>query len=81
MELFLYYKKGCPYCEKVFKYLDKLKIDLPLKDMEDGEIRNELISIGGKAQVPCLVIDGSAMYESDDIIEWLSENIDNLGTL
>jgi len=81
MKLFLYYKRGCPYCEKVFKYLDKLKIDIPLKDIEDKEIRSELISIGGKAQVPCLTIDGEAMYESDDIIKWISENVNDLGTL
>jgi len=79
MELFLYYKKGCPYCEKVFDYLDKLKLDIPLKNIdESSEVRNELISIGGKAQVPCLIIDGKAMYESNDIIKWFSENINSL---
>lgn len=30
--------------------------------------------IGGKTQVPCLVIDGKPLYESLDIIEWLKTN-------
>ena len=34
----------------------------------------ELIKIGGKPQVPCLVIDGKALYESLDIIEWFKRN-------
>ena len=34
----------------------------------------DLIRIGGMMQTPCLMIDGKAMYESDDIIEWLKEN-------
>jgi len=79
VKLFLYYKKGCPYCEKVFSYLEEFKLDIQLKDIDkNSEIRNELISTGGKAQVPSLIIDGKAMYESNDIIEWFSENINSL---
>jgi glutaredoxin len=42
---------------------------------EDPEARKELISIGGKEQVPCLFIDGNPLYESADIINWLEENL------
>lgn len=41
---------------------------------EDDQARQELVKIGGKQQVPCLIIDGKALYESDDIIAWLDEN-------
>ena len=41
---------------------------------ENPAFLEELVKIGGKSQVPCLVIDGRALYESDDIIEWLKEN-------
>jgi len=34
----------------------------------------ELIKIGGRSQVPCLVIDGRALYESNDIIQWFENN-------
>ena len=50
-------------------------ITLTLKDINNpSSNRDELIKIGGQAQVPCLVIDGKAMYESDDIIGWLKDN-------
>ena len=46
-----------------------------MKDtQEDSTYRDELIKIGGKSQVPCLVIDGKALYESLDIIEWFKKN-------
>ena len=67
----LYYYPTCPYCRKVFRAMDEMKIDLPKKDATVPEIAEELIRIGGKDQVPCLVIDGKAMYESDDIIAYL----------
>jgi len=49
-------------------------ISIPTKSTMEGNNRSELIAIGGKGQVPCLVIDGKAMYESDDIIVWLGQN-------
>ena len=51
------------------------EIDVPLKNvLERSEFREELLNIGGKTQVPCLVIDGQALFESDDIIQWLKTN-------
>jgi len=41
---------------------------------ENPAYRDELIKIGGKPQVPCLVIDGKVLYESLDIIEWFKKN-------
>jgi len=34
-----------------------------------------LSSLGGKAQVPCLIINGVPLYESDDIITWFKDEI------
>lgn len=74
-DLVLYYMPTCPFCLKVLNYMKKNDIDLKLKDtMARPEYRRELLKIGGKTQVPCLVIDGKALYESDDIIHWLKEN-------
>lgn len=42
---------------------------------EDPKNRGELIRLGGKEQVPMLLIDGKPLYESDDIIRWFKENI------
>lgn len=73
--LTLYYIPTCPYCQKVFAFMKQNSISIPLKDRNaDPKVREELIRVGGKQQVPCLVIDGKALYESDDIIEWFKNN-------
>ena len=74
-ELVLFYKPTCSYCQKVLGFMRENDISLQLKDLsESADVRAELIAIGGKQQVPCLVIDGKALYESDDIIAWLKNN-------
>jgi len=74
--LVLYYRPTCPYCVRVIDYLKRHKeIKVQLKNISsDAKARKELIEIGGKQQVPCLFIDGVPLYESRDIIAWLSEN-------
>jgi len=74
-ELTLYYMPTCPFCIKVIAYMRKNDIEIPMKDtLSDPAFRQELLGIGGKTQVPCLIIDGKALYESDDIIMWFKEN-------
>lgn len=73
----LFYKPTCPFCKKVLNYMDEHGIDLPLRDVStDADAREELLRVGGKAQVPCLFIDGKPMYESGDIIDHLSETFE-----
>lgn len=68
----LYIKPTCPYCRKVTNFMAEQGIDVPLVDIStDSAARAMLIETGGKAQVPCLFIDGSPMYESDDIIDYM----------
>ncbi len=73
--LTLYHQEFCPYCRKVLHFMEAENIKLNLKNVfEKAEYRQELISKGGKSQVPALEIDGKIMYESNDIIQWLKEN-------
>jgi len=70
----LYIKPGCPYCAKVLRFMSENEIVLSLHDITDGSSnRDDLIRIGGKVQVPCLIIDGSALYESSDIVAYLAK--------
>ena len=51
-------------------------LEIPLKDIKaDPQNKLDLKDIGGKPQVPCLIIDGKALYESKDIMDWLQENV------
>lgn len=73
----LFYKPTCPFCKKVLNYMDEHGIDLPLRDVStDADARDELLSVGGKTQVPCLFIDGEPLYESGDIIDCLSKTFE-----
>lgn len=77
-ELILFYFPTCPFCKKVLKFMNKNNINqkVVLKNIhEDKKSKKELEVIGGKKQVPCLFIDGQPLYESNDIIEWLENNI------
>ena len=73
--LTIYHKPGCPYCQKVITFMQQNGISVLLKNRDESPgIRQELIGLGGKPQVPCLVIDGKAIYESDDIIQWFKKD-------
>ena len=71
--LTLYVKTGCPFCHKVLDAGEELGIAFDEKNIADDAIAAELVSRGGKRQVPYLVdTDRSVeMYESDDIVAYL----------
>lgn len=71
----LYYKKSCPFCQKVQRFMDARGITLDMRDTLQPGIENDLIRIGGKKQVPCLVVRGKPLYESDDIIAYLNKEV------
>ena len=73
--LVLYYLPWCPYCQKITDYLKQIHRSVPMKNLQyDTNNKEELRKIGGKTQVPCLIINGKAMYESSAILQWLSQN-------
>ena len=72
----LYYKKSCPFCQRVLIFMESNGITLDLRDTTQPGNRDDLVRIGGKPQVPCLVVDGKALYESADIVDYLSERSD-----
>jgi glutaredoxin len=79
-QLILYYKETCPYSQKVLRFLQETPLKIYCKDIsKDLSAAEELLQVGGKMQVPCLSINGKALYESDDIIQWLKNMAGNKG--
>ncbi len=75
MNLVLYYQPFCPYCQRVLRVSEQLKAPLELKNIQESSASlEELKRLTGKTQVPCLVIDGKPMLESEDIGRWLEEH-------
>lgn len=74
-QLKLYIKETCPYCIKVLDYMKGNDITVELADIvADESNRDELLQVGGKVQVPMLLINKEPLYESDDIITWFKDN-------
>ncbi|QNO16608.1 glutathione S-transferase N-terminal domain-containing protein [Alkalicella caledoniensis] len=72
----LYVMQGCPFCNKVEKYVKENNLSVELVDIKaDPKYEDELVRLGGKDQVPMLLVDGKPLYESDDIIEWFKEKL------
>lgn len=77
-DLVLYYKPTCPYCQKVLSFMKEHDITVPLVNVDaEAGARQTLAEQGGKVQVPCLFIKGRPLYESDDIIAWMNQNLVN----
>jgi glutaredoxin 3 len=72
MELF--YFPDCPYCRKVLGAIDDLGLEdkvLFRNARSDPKEREALVGLTGRTQVPCLVVDGKPMHESEDIKQYL----------
>ena len=80
--LALYHFPACPFCIKARRAMQRLSLDIELRNAQaTGPWREELQNEGGRLQVPCLRIeeeDGSVrwLYESDAIIRYLREHFD-----
>ena len=72
----LYYKPTCPYCVRVLNFMNERGIECEMRNTLEPGVASELVAVGGKQQVPCLVIDGQALYESLDIIEYMRTRAD-----
>ncbi len=78
-KLALYHFKQCPFCVITRRSIRRLGLNIETRDARNDPMWNaELISEGGKYQVPCLRIaheDGRVewMYESASIKQYLNQ--------
>ena len=78
-KLELYKFDSCPFCVRVMDHISSLGVKVEMKDiMTDSQNLARLQQDTGRRTVPCLYIDGKPMFESADIMNWLSENSDKL---
>jgi glutaredoxin len=77
MTMELYHFESCPYCAKVRRYIDEIgaKSQIQFHDiLKDPKSHERLMKLNNDEQVPCLVVDGKPILESDDIIAWLKDH-------
>lgn len=79
--LALYYLDSCPFCRMVRSNIERLGIDVELRDiLGNTDYRDELIEARGRATVPVLRItspngDEHWMPESRDIVKYLETTV------
>ena len=74
--LSLYQYNACPFCVKVRREMRRQNLNINLVDAKQDNNKQELISEGGKLQVPCLKISNNGkvewLYESKAIMNYLN---------
>ncbi len=76
-KLALYHSHSCPFCVRVRSAIDRLGLDIELREIfDEPRYREELVGARGRATVPVLRItspDGEErwMPESQDIVRYL----------
>ena len=76
MNVELFYRETCPYSSKVREFIRENGLLAKIEEHnieEDPESLVKLMELNEDDQVPCLVIDGEPMLESDAIVDWLEE--------
>ncbi|MGB3212857.1 MAG: glutathione S-transferase N-terminal domain-containing protein [Desulforhopalus sp.] len=76
----LYMSNSCPFCQKVLRAVQQFGLeegkDFTTIDAAIGTPgRKVVLSVGGKGMVPFLIDGETSMYESNDIIAYLKENV------
>lgn len=72
----LYQYQACPFCVKVRRNIRRKGLNIATVDAKNEQNKQQLASLGGKVQVPCLRIEEgdkvSWMYESSAISDYLN---------
>ena len=80
-EATLYVKSRCGFSLRALNARANLHLEdrVPVKNItEDPNAHAALETLAGKTQVPCLVVDGRPMYESDEIVLHIAKAATNL---
>ncbi len=76
----LYHFATCPYCRRVRSEIERLNLNIEMRDIHKNRSHHaDLVQGGGKQTVPCLRIDNLKgkvrwMYESQDIRAYLRKS-------
>ena len=78
--IILYRLQGCPYCERVVRVLDDLRLSYRSRFVEALHSRRDVVKrVSGKRTVPALVDErtGVTMSESANIVAYLQQTYGN----
>lgn len=76
MNIIIYTKTGCPWCEAALEYLHKENISFEERNVtENPKFMKEMIEKSGQSKAPTFDIDGEILpdYSADEIETYLKE--------
>jgi glutaredoxin len=73
----LYHLQECTFSSKVRRYISEKNLNsfIEYHDVQNVNNARKLNDLTGDEQVPCLVVDGNPILESEEIIKWLDQNL------
>ena len=70
----LYYRAPCSTCSETTQFADEHNIDLDKRDVEQEAPYQELLALGGDANlIPYLYDEGKLINGNDDVIAYLTK--------
>lgn len=78
MTMDLYHLQYCPYSKRVRDFIASKGLESIIVYHDVGKDRDAmkvLRDLTGKTQVPCLVIDGKPLLESEKIVSFLEDHV------
>lgn len=78
MTLKLFHLWQCPYSAHVRDFIAQNGLKRAISYVEVQEVEGaeeQLEAATGKRQVPCLMVDGRPLLESNEIIHWIKTNL------
>ena len=77
----LFVRSNCMFSTNAVAALGNLHIDtIPVRNVsEDPAALEDLESLAGKGQAPCLVVGNTAMHEAADIMKYFADRITDFG--
>ena len=76
MNIIVYTKRGCPWCEALFKYLKDTSVIFEEREVLDNSIYfDEMVKLSNQSKAPTVVIDGKVFADTD--LDEISEVLKN----
>ena len=74
-KMLLHQFQSCPFCKKVRSKLEELELDYETREVpRDKSKRDTIKELSGQLKVPVLEDDGTVVYDSRDIVDYLEVN-------
>lgn len=73
MNVRLFIKPGCPWCEEALEWLNDQGVEFQTLDIiQDSDAREEMIELTGQSKVPSIEVDGALLadFGAEELEAW-----------